>query len=137
SPAITSVAAPMTMPEGGDEERVHALHRRHGVLPGDEVLQVELFRGQRLEIDAGAEGATGAGDDDDARGERAQLLDRGVQIAHPLGVAGIEDFWTVQRETGHRAVAIETNAAQREPPGMVPRSVSEGGWTISVVGGRR
>src|SRR5712691_1308494 len=110
-PAAQTVAV-----DGGDEERVHALDRRHGILPGDEVLEMELIRRQRLEIDAGAEGASGAGDDDNARVERVQLVDRGVQIAHPGRVARVEDVRPVQREAGHRTVAVETNAAQRERP---------------------
>src|SRR5207247_10858124 len=90
----------------GDEERVHALHRRHRVLPRDEVLEVKAIGGESLQIDAGAEGPPGAGDHHDTRVERGQRLDRGAEVAYPRRIAGVEDFGAIQREAGDRALVV-------------------------------
>src|SRR2546429_487631 len=75
-----------------DEELVHSLHRRHRVLPRDEVGHTELPVGERGEVHARRERTAGARQRDHADlGPLGERRDRGLEVAReaadiPIGL---------------------------------------------------
>src|SRR5581483_3458506 len=102
-PAAQAVAV-----DGGDERQRQPLDRGHRVLPGHELRQRHRAGGQGPEIDAGAEGAAGAGDDGHAQvGTVRQRGDRGAEIGDPRGVARVQHLGSIEGDPGHRPVEGE------------------------------
>src|SRR5437773_1866343 len=72
-----------------DEELVHSLHRRHRVLPRDEVGHTELPVGERGEVHARRERTAGARQRDHADlGPLGERRDRGLEVGLVAGAFG-------------------------------------------------
>src|SRR5207245_2347632 len=87
----------------------HSLHRRHRVLPRDEVGHTELPVGERGEVHARRERTAGARQRDHADlGPLGERRDRGLEVAREAGVPRVEPLGAPGRPTGHlrRAVVV-------------------------------
>src|SRR6059036_3005256 len=96
-----------------DEELVHSLHRRHRVLPRDEVGHTELPVGERGEVHARRERTAGARQRDHADlGPLGERRDRGLEVAREAGVPRVEHLGALERQTGERARDLEPHRGE-------------------------
>src|SRR5712691_6954690 len=96
-----------------DEELVHSLHRRHRVLPRDEVGHAELPVGERGEVHARRERTAGARQRDHADlGPLGERRNHGLEVVREAGVPRVEHLGALERQTGERARDLEPHRGE-------------------------